>query len=61
MRAFNETELRKIIEEFIKEQINIDSEEYVTTIQDCLSWNEELFNVIISRDIEVIKKYVDAI
>ena len=51
----------KVCNKFIKEQINIDSEEFVTTIQDCLNCKEGLFNVILSRDIETARNYVDSI
>lgn len=51
----------KVCNKFIKEQININSEEYITTIQDCLNCPKELFNVIISRDIETIRNYINSI
>lgn len=51
----------KVCNKFINEKINIGSEEYITTIQDCLNCKDELFNVILSRDIEATRSYVDSI
>ena len=51
----------KVCNKFINEGINIDSEEYITTIQDCLNCKDGLFNVILSRDIEATRSYVDFI
>lgn len=51
----------KVCNKFINEKININSEEYITTIQDCLNCKDGLFNVILSRDIEMTRDYVDSI
>ena len=51
----------KVCNKFIKEKININSEAYVKTITDCLKCVDGLFDVILSRDIEKTRNYVNSI
>ena len=62
---FNENDYYKphflnltICNKFIKENINIKSEEYVQTILDCINNFKCIFNIILSRDVDLIKQYV---
>lgn len=51
----------KVCNKFIKEDIDINSEEYIRVIQDCLHCADALFDVILSRNVETIRNYVETI
>ena len=50
-----------ICNKFIEEGIDIQSKEYATTIIDCIQNIQDLFNVVLSRDISAITQYVETI
>lgn len=47
-----------VCNKFIEEKIDIRSDAYEQTIKDCIGSVEEIFKVILSRDIEMIRNYV---
>ena len=50
-----------IANKFITENISIKSEEYGNVLLDCIESKENIFNVILQRDIESITRYVENI
>lgn len=50
-----------IYNKFYEEGIDTQSDEYATTIIDCIKGIQELFNVILSRNTETITQYVESI
>lgn len=50
-----------IANKFIKENIGIDTTEYGKVISDCINSAQNIFDVILSRDILLIAKYVKTI
>ena len=50
-----------ICNKFIKERININSEEYEQAIIDCINSIETIFNFILGRDIQKIMGYIETI
>ena len=49
------------INKFLKENINIKDETYGNVLSDCIKERNNIFNVILSRDIDVIVSYVKSI
>ena len=50
-----------VCNKFIKEKINIESEEYETALMDCITNLNSLFKLILNRNIQEINSYVDKI
>ena len=50
-----------ICNKFIKERININSEEYEQVIINCINSIETIFNFILGRDIQKIMDYIETI
>ena len=50
-----------VCNKFLKEHIDIKSTEYEQTIIDCISDIQNIFDVILTRDIYVIRKYIETI
>lgn len=50
-----------VCNKFIEEQIDIKSREYETCLIDCINSLNQIFETILSRDIETINQYVETI
>ena len=51
----------EVSSKFMNEGINIDSEEYVTAVVDCIESKDDIFKAILSKDIRYIQSYIDSI
>ena len=50
-----------VCNKFIEEQINIKSEEYEQAVIDCIKSIPDIFELILNRNIDDVKSYVDSI
>lgn len=50
-----------VVNKFIEEQIDITSQEYGYVIADCIGAMQNIFNAILSRDVNYIQEYIQTI
>lgn len=59
--SFNETLKLIIGNKFVKENIDINSEEFAETIEDCINNKDKIIDTIVSKNLNYILSYIETI